>query len=483
MVYLTTKDLLKMRRNIPVPFYMRIKKNISEESLEIRKVLRVVPGKRLTALCFWREKEVVVKFFFHPMRRGKNQSRDLLGASLLLERGLPTPLILDNTVTADRKAALTIMEYLKDGSTLNCINRETKNKKDAYLLIEKAVLSIGECHKKGVWQPDIHLENFYFYKNEIYILDGGDVKSVVGPLDNSRALTNLALFFAQFDIDFDIHIPSLLNKYEEKTRPMSESVRNTFLVKIKMARGQRLEKFGRKVFRSTTSNRKIKGSDRFAVCDRKLQENEFRNFLRGADKYIDCGVVLKAGNASTVAEVTLDNSDYVLKRYNLKSAWHSMKYFFKTSRASKSWQNAQVLNMIGVSTPRPYLFYEERIIWLFRRRAFFLSENIKQPNLLDYMNSCPLEDAEIKVITEAFKRLFTIMIYYEISHGDMKATNFIFHENKLIVLDLDSMIRHRNRYLFRKAIQRDLDRFLKNWTGGKYESDFERLVASVEIPV
>ena len=139
--------------------------------------------------------------------------------------------------------------------------------------------------------------------------------------------------------------------------------------------------------------------------------------------------------------------------------------------------------MIGVSTPRPYLFYEERVIWLFRRRAFFLSENIKEPNLLDYINSCPLEDAEIKVITEAFKRLFTIMIYYEISHGDMKATNFIFHGNKLIVLDLDSMIRHRNRYLFRKAIQRDLDRFLKNWTGGKYESDFERLVASVEIPV
>ena len=483
MVYLTTKDLLKMRRNMSVPFYMRIKKNISEEPLEIRRVLRVIPGKRLTALCLWRKKEVVVKLFFHPMRRGKNQSRDLLGVSLLLERGLPTPLILGNTVTADRKAVLTIMEYLKDGSTLNCINRETKNNKDTYLLIEKAVLSIGECHKKGVWQPDIHLENFYFHKNEIYILDGGDVKSVVGPLDDSRALTNLALFFAQFDIDFDINISSLLNKYEDKTRPISESARNTFLLKVKTARVERLEKFGRKVFRSTTSNRKIKASNSFAVCDRKLQENDFRNFLRCADKYIDDGVVLKAGNSSTVAEVTLNNNDYVLKRYNLKSGWHSIKYFFKTTRASKSWRNAHFLNMMGISTPQPYLFYEERIMWLFRRRAFFLSENIKEPNLFDYMNSCSLEHAEIKMITDAFKRLFAIMIYYEISHGDMKATNFIFHENKLIVLDLDSMIRHHSQYFFKKAIRRDLDRFLKNWTGGKYESDFERLVASVEIPV
>ena len=72
-----------------------------------------------------------------------------------------------------------------------------------------------------------------------------------------------------------------------------------------------------------------------------------RQIQLAADKYIDDGEALKAGNASTVAEVTLNNSDYVLKRYNLKSAWHSMIYFFKTSRASKSWQNAQILNMIG----------------------------------------------------------------------------------------------------------------------------------------
>ena len=125
MVFLTTKDLLKMRRDIPVPFSMRIKKGITEETLEIKKVLRVVPGKRLTALCLWREKDVVVKIFFHPMRWAKNQSRDLFGTSLLLERGLATPLILNDTVTADRKAALIIMEYLKDGNTLNHINRET----------------------------------------------------------------------------------------------------------------------------------------------------------------------------------------------------------------------------------------------------------------------------------------------------------------------------------------------------------------------
>jgi serine/threonine-protein kinase RIO1 len=139
--------------------------------------------------------------------------------------------------------------------------------------------------------------------------------------------------------------------------------------------------------------------------------------------------------------------------------------------------------MIGINTPHPCLFFEERILWHFRSRAFFLSENIKALNLLDYMNSRVLKDAEITLIIDAFKRLFKLMIYYKISHGDMKATNFILHENKLFVLDLDSMSRHRNPYFFRRAIQKDLDRFLKNWTGGKYESEFERVVASIEFPV
>ena len=84
--------------------------------------------------------------------------------------------------------------------------------------------------KKSVKNHEVTVHNEQT-KNVISMVpDGGNIKSVIGPLCDSRALTNLALFFAQFDIDFDIHISSLLNKYEEKTRTMSENARNTFLV-------------------------------------------------------------------------------------------------------------------------------------------------------------------------------------------------------------------------------------------------------------
>jgi hypothetical protein len=74
------------------------------------------------------------------------------------------------------------------------------------------------------------------------------------------------------------------------------------------------------------------------------------------------------------------------------------------------------------------------------------------------------------------------MVYYQVSHGDMKATNFIFHSNKLFVLDLDAMKRYRNRNVYRRAILKDLGRFMKNWRGKRFESEFEKLVKGIEIP-
>ena len=68
------------------------------------------------------------------------------------------------------------------------------------------------------------------------------------------------------------------------------------------------------------------------------------------------------------------------------------------------------------------------------------------------------------------------MIEYKISHGDMKASNFLYWNNKIVVLDLDGMRRHRSQRVFKKAIKKDFDRFLKNWKGTEYEQPFENII-------
>jgi len=50
-----------------------------------------------------------------------------------------------------------------------------------------------------------------------------------------------------------------------------------------------------------------------------------------------------------------------------------------------------------------------------------------------------------------------------ISHGDLKATNFIVTSRGLYVTDLDAMREYRLRWRFRRAIKRDCKRLMKNW--------------------
>ena len=57
--------------------------------------------------------------------------------------------------------------------------------------------------------------------------------------------------------------------------------------------------------------------------------------------------------------------------------------------------------------------------------------------------------------------------YYRagISHGDMKANNFIVTDAGVTIIDLDPMRAHRRRAALEKALRRDIERFLQNFEG------------------
>ena len=75
---------------------------------------------------------------------------------------------------------------------------------------------IGECHRAGIWQRDIHLQNFMLANEEVYLLDGGDIKAEDGGLSLDTALHNLAVFFAQFPVSRDSRVDEWLGYYREK---------------------------------------------------------------------------------------------------------------------------------------------------------------------------------------------------------------------------------------------------------------------------
>jgi predicted unusual protein kinase regulating ubiquinone biosynthesis (AarF/ABC1/UbiB family) len=75
-----------------------------------------------------------------------------------------------------------------------------------------------------------------------------------------------------------------------------------------------------------------------------------------------------------------------------------------------------------------------------------------------------------------FRSLFKIMADYRISHGDMKATNFLISDDKLHVLDLDAMVRTNNKKKFAEKYSKDLKRFQKNWVGTSMEPAVDKLL-------
>ena len=138
--------------------------------------------------------------------------------------------------------------------------------------------------------------------------------------------------------------------------------------------------------------------------------------------------------------------------------------------------------MLGVYTPRPYLFIEERFAGFLKHKAYFLAEKIEAVNLWELTEKEEFSTAELSKITASFSKLFNIMIDYKISHGDMKATNFIFYEDKLLVLDLDAMKRHGSKRSFYRAIQKDLDRFMTNWRESPHEEEFRKIIDDLKFP-
>lgn len=66
-------------------------------------------------------------------------------------------------------------------------------------------------------------------------------------------------------------------------------------------------------------------------------------------------------------------------------------------------------------------------------------------------------------MAQALLSLFETLCRLRISHGDLKATNLLWHEGRVWLIDLDAMKQHRSDTAFARVWRRDRARFLRNW--------------------
>jgi len=452
-------------RDIRLPFRVPLEDG---RVLLCEAILRLLPGRRLVCRAML-EGEVVLAKLFLGSGAQREARADAEAVRAMMRGSIPTPALREEVKVRNRPHQVLLFDYLHQARSF----REAWTGGDAgtrHRLLDDLLRLVARQHRVGLQQRDFHLGNFLLdAAGGLQAIDGGDLRVSSRPRGRSVALADLAMLFghlprAQLNRDrlqayFDERgwIPDA--RFEKRLRRAADR-----------ARHRRARRIGRKAFRNC-SEFLVRRRDRLHICQRRDLDPGLLDRWMAASSLapqVDDSL-LKEGNSQTVWQSRLGNRPVVVKRYNLKNRWHALRRSFRRSRASRSWENAHRLRAYHIATPEPLAMIEER--WgPFRRRAWLITVQAPGQGADRYF----AQTADASGI-ERLAEVVNAFADNQLTHGDMKASNFIMDEGRVQVIDLDSMRRYRLPWRRRAAIRRDQERFLKNWSGAQRRA-FARLL-------
>jgi tRNA A-37 threonylcarbamoyl transferase component Bud32 len=134
----------------------------------------------------------------------------------------------------------------------------------------------------------------------------------------------------------------------------------------------------------------------------------------------------------------------------------------RRSRAHNCFEFARELMAEGIATAAPIAYVESRLGPM-KGRSWLISEYVEGALCLNYVKDRASQQ-EVAEIAARLERLLQKLAKLKITHGDLKASNFILRENSFpVLIDLDGMRRHTSVTSYDAAHARDRERFMKNW--------------------
>ncbi len=438
-------------------------------TLFCEKIVRRVPGKRLVCQGVWAQQAVYAKLFIGS-DAARYFERDKRGVECLCKAGIASPEILFAGLAEDGETHLIIFVAIESARNVEDIWQELDSPQRLNLA-HRLVQTVAQHHQAGLLQTDLYLKNFLVQQKPgqndlIYTLDGDGIRAISALFQKRQKLRNLATLFSKMDVLDDGWIAALYAQYclqlgiAHSHADEAEVWLLTQKIRHQVATGYA----DKKVFRNCTDVKVTRSFKRFqAVASDFCVESQA---LASLDVFLaDSTLNIKNGNTCTIAKAMLANRSVIVKRYNIKSFWHGLNRAFRVSRAAKSWANAYRLMICNIATPKPLALVEERF-GCFRRRAYYLSEYVDAPDVMQFFELCTkLEDKE--TVAHNLAALFYKLYLLKFSHGDCKATNIKIINLAPVLIDLDGLQDHfgnvfGNGWFERKHIK-DLQRLMKNW--------------------
>lgn len=462
LTFITWKLLRQADRLMKVPFCLQL--SDSDEPLLCEEVVRIIPGKRLVAFATWGNQEVAVKLFYEKGKAKRDALRDIFGSETLTQANVPTPKLLYKGV-ADKKKKIHVLIYQKivDAKSIETLWLEKKNARELLPLLQAVVIELATQHVMGILQIDLHLKNFLVTEKHVYTLDGGKISRFDHPLDKKTSMTYLALFLVQLGVGVSDLQKELFLFYAKSRGWLLKPADIRFFEKMMLQNHkERTRRYSKKIFRTCTAFKKLSRFNRSIMYDRNYESPEFLKLLEKPEQYLQGAVsFLKKGNSATVAQINIDQRQFVMKRYNIKNFFHWCRRAFRPSRAADCWRLSQHLYSAGVATAKPIAFIENRLFGL-RFRSYFLMEYIKGPHLGEFYNQTELNETHHSMAGNVIA-LLNNLTELKMTHGDLKKTNILIENERPVLIDLDGMKEHRSRFKLRAALKKEIERFMRNW--------------------
>ncbi len=187
--------------------------------------------------------------------------------------------------------------------------------------------------------------------------------------------------------------------------------------------------------------------------------------LSSGDDFL-CAEAVKRGNSATLVR-TSATIPVIIKRYNIKNLQQGIRRMLRPlPRYRRAWMMGQLLHFLDLPTSRPLALIEERR-GLLPGVAYLVMEDLGGMDLATEVEEAGLSEARCQEVAGLFSQLARAGLI----HGDTKATNFLIHDDRVQLIDLDAM------RVGRRGFAGDLARFLDNWQEAErstFEAAFRR---------
>jgi len=416
---------------------------------------RYLSGRRAVWQARCKGRDVLLKLYDVHAKQERDVRNEWQNALSLfkMDVNLPEPLFLGKL---DDGRLAVAFDYIDGGQTLDAFLERAEIGWQAEVFNQLVVMHARQ-HAMGAFQKDDHLGNYLWADGKLWMLDTGSCKIGDSPLGQGDRVHNMSMLAANIPLPIRSSYDAAYVNHYDVALPGIESA-------IEESIHQRIKKYYKKTRRSCTEFERLQNKNGYCLARRDVDPELKEKVLADPDQFFLAGDdMLKNGRTCSVVEIEHQGKCYILKRYNQKSLLYRLFHMVLTPRPLLSWSNGQVLRLFGVPTPRNLLCYIFKKGMLFEK-GYLLMEKA-EGDCPCKMDRADVEDPKNDIPGQFASRCHELTSL-KATHGDMKATNFIFDRLGLLqLIDLDSLVFHRSKRRHAGEMQKDLARFMRNWEG------------------